>query len=113
MQEVGRYHIGDFVEVFHHGSLVMQGVDESSTKTHGCILFGTVHGAIGKFHYFSYFCFINIWKLAITCLYMADSLIFNDSELLINILTHEHLDPYSKKTNPGFEIKPTEHLVSL
>ena len=47
MQEVARFHIGDFVEVFHHGSLVMQGVDESATKTNGCILYGTVHGSLG------------------------------------------------------------------
>ncbi|OXU25996.1 hypothetical protein TSAR_009174 [Trichomalopsis sarcophagae] len=47
MQEVGQFHLGDMVNVFRHGSLVMQHLGESSTPTHGCVLFGTVCGAIG------------------------------------------------------------------
>ncbi|XP_071542214.1 DNA damage-binding protein 1 [Panulirus ornatus] len=47
MQEVGRFHLGDFVNVFRHGTLVMQGVPEASTVTQGCVLYGTVHGALG------------------------------------------------------------------
>lgn len=48
MQEVGRYHLGDMVNVFRHGSLVMQGITDSiSVKTTGSVLFGTVQGAIG------------------------------------------------------------------
>lgn len=47
MQEVGQFHLGDMVNVFRHGSLVMQHLGESSTPTHGCVLFGTVSGAIG------------------------------------------------------------------
>uniref|UniRef100_A0A2Z5TRE2 Putative DNA damage-binding protein 1 n=1 Tax=Reticulitermes speratus TaxID=60591 RepID=A0A2Z5TRE2_9NEOP len=47
MQEVGQFHLGDMVNVFRHGSLVMQHVGESSTPTQGCVLFGTVSGAIG------------------------------------------------------------------
>lgn len=43
----GVFHIGDMVNVFRHGSLVMQHLGESSTPTHGSILFGTVHGTIG------------------------------------------------------------------
>lgn len=35
------------VNVFRHGSLVMQNLGESSTPTLGCVLFGTVSGAIG------------------------------------------------------------------
>ena len=50
MQEVGQFHLGDMVNVFRHGSLVMQHVSESSTPTHGCVLFGTVSGAIGEFN---------------------------------------------------------------
>lgn len=47
MQEVGQFHLGDMVNVFRHGSLVMQHVGESSTPTQGCVLFGTISGAIG------------------------------------------------------------------
>jgi DNA damage-binding protein 1 len=47
MQEVGQFHLGDMVNVFRHGSLVMQHLGESSTPTNGCVLFGTVSGAIG------------------------------------------------------------------
>ncbi|XP_067012933.1 DNA damage-binding protein 1 [Anabrus simplex] len=47
MQEVGQFHLGDMVNVFRHGSLVMQHVGETSTPTQGCVLFGTVSGAIG------------------------------------------------------------------
>ncbi|CAL4129658.1 unnamed protein product [Meganyctiphanes norvegica] len=47
MQEVGRFHLGDFVNVFRHGTLVMQGVPEATTLTQGHVLYGTVHGALG------------------------------------------------------------------
>lgn len=47
MQEVGQFHLGDMVNTFRHGSLVMQHLGESSTPTQGCVLFGTVSGAIG------------------------------------------------------------------
>ncbi|PSN48913.1 hypothetical protein C0J52_03484 [Blattella germanica] len=46
MQEVGQFHLGDMVNVFRHGSLVMQHVGESSTPTQGCVLFGTVSGLV-------------------------------------------------------------------
>lgn len=48
MQEVGRFHLGDFVNIFRHGTLVMQGVPEATTVTQGCVLYGTVHGALGE-----------------------------------------------------------------
>ena len=35
------------VNVFRHGSLVMQNIGERSTPTIGCVLYGTVSGAIG------------------------------------------------------------------
>lgn len=54
MQAVGQFHLGDMVNVFRHGSLVMQHVGETSTPTQGCVLFGTVSGAIGKFFCFYY-----------------------------------------------------------
>ncbi|KAJ8941355.1 hypothetical protein NQ314_010418 [Rhamnusium bicolor] len=47
MHEVGQFHIGDMINVFRHGSLVMQNIGETSTPTRGCVLFGTVGGAIG------------------------------------------------------------------
>lgn len=47
MQEVGMVHLGDMVNVFRHGSLVMHNVGETSTPTQGCVLYGTSNGAIG------------------------------------------------------------------
>ncbi|XP_018327485.1 DNA damage-binding protein 1 [Agrilus planipennis] len=47
MQEVGQFHVGDMINVFRPGSLVMQNLGETSTPTSGCVLFGTVGGAIG------------------------------------------------------------------
>ncbi|XP_071054441.1 DNA damage-binding protein 1 [Onthophagus taurus] len=47
MQEVGQFHVGDMINCFRHGSLVMQNLGETSTPTSGCVLFGTVGGAIG------------------------------------------------------------------
>nr|CAG4643697.1 EOG090X00HD [Lepidurus arcticus] len=47
MQTVGRFHLGDLVNVFRHGSLVMQQAADSATPIQGGVLYGTVHGAIG------------------------------------------------------------------
>ncbi|EDS40298.1 conserved hypothetical protein [Culex quinquefasciatus] len=47
MPEVAQFHLGDMVNVFRHGSLVMQNIGERTTPTSGCVLFGTVSGAIG------------------------------------------------------------------
>ncbi|TKS69560.1 DNA damage-binding protein 1 DDB p127 subunit [Collichthys lucidus] len=47
LQEVGAFHLGEFVNVFCHGSLVLQNLGESSTPTQGSVLFGTVNGMIG------------------------------------------------------------------
>ncbi|NWQ68532.1 DDB1 protein, partial [Neopipo cinnamomea] len=47
LQEVGLSHLGEFVNVFCHGSLVMQNLGETSTPTQGSVLFGTVNGMIG------------------------------------------------------------------
>lgn len=47
LPEVARFHLGDIVNVFRHGSLVMQNVSEKSSPTNGCVLYGTVNGAIG------------------------------------------------------------------
>lgn len=46
MPEVAQYHLGDFVNVFRHGSLVMQNVGEKTTPTQGCVLYGTVSGPL-------------------------------------------------------------------
>lgn len=53
MQAVGQFHLGDMVNIFRHGSLVMQHVGETSTPTQGCVLFGTVSGAIGMTRFLS------------------------------------------------------------
>ena len=47
MHEIGSIHIGDMINVFRHGSLVMQNLGDSSTPHSGSILYGTVQGAIG------------------------------------------------------------------
>ncbi|KAG8190009.1 hypothetical protein JTE90_000108 [Oedothorax gibbosus] len=47
LQEVAYFHLGEMINVFRHGSLVMQHPGESTTPTQGSILFGTVNGAIG------------------------------------------------------------------
>ncbi len=47
MSEVAHFHLGDMVNVFRHGSLVMQDIGERSTPTYGGVLYGTVSGAIG------------------------------------------------------------------
>ncbi|XP_015786302.1 DNA damage-binding protein 1 [Tetranychus urticae] len=47
LQNVGQIHIGEYVNVFRHGSLVMQHPGENTTPIQGSVLFGTVSGAIG------------------------------------------------------------------
>ncbi|XP_025085056.1 DNA damage-binding protein 1-like [Pomacea canaliculata] len=47
MQEVGLFHLGEFVNMFRHGTLVMQHAGESTTPVQNTVLFGTVHGAVG------------------------------------------------------------------
>eukprot|EP00111_Clytia_hemisphaerica_P011207 TCONS_00032834-protein len=47
LQQAGRYHLGDSVNVFRHGSLVMQHTVEQSTPISYSILYGTVRGTIG------------------------------------------------------------------
>ncbi|PFX32002.1 DNA damage-binding protein 1 [Stylophora pistillata] len=48
LQEAGQFHLGEFVNVFRHGSLVMEHPGEASTPFQGCVLFGTVNGTIGQ-----------------------------------------------------------------
>merc|ERR1712071_188213 len=47
MNEVGLFYLGDMVNVFRHGKLFMQEATEISVPIAGCVLFGTVNGAIG------------------------------------------------------------------
>ena len=51
MTEVGQIHVGDMINVFRHGSLVMENLGDSSTQHSGSVLYGTVQGAIGMFHF--------------------------------------------------------------
>ena len=46
MQVVGEYHLGDMVNRFQHGSLVMQ-LPDSETARIPTLLFGTILGIIG------------------------------------------------------------------
>ena len=52
MTEVGQIHIGDMINVFRHGSLVMENLGDSSTQHSGSVLYGTVQGAIGNYYLF-------------------------------------------------------------
>jgi len=47
LQEIALFHLGEFVNVFRHGSLVMQNLGESTMATQGSVLFGTVNGTVG------------------------------------------------------------------
>ncbi|KAF8774370.1 DNA damage-binding protein 1 like protein [Argiope bruennichi] len=47
LQEVGHFHLGEMINVFRHGSLVMQHPGEITTPTQGSVLFGSVNGCIG------------------------------------------------------------------
>jgi len=47
LQEAGMFHLGDYVNIFRHGSLVMQNASETSNYTQGSVLFGTISGSIG------------------------------------------------------------------
>lgn len=46
-QEIGLFHIGEMINCFRHGSLVMQHPSEFETPVSTPILFGSVLGAIG------------------------------------------------------------------
>ncbi|XP_033123862.1 DNA damage-binding protein 1-like [Anneissia japonica] len=47
LQEESFFHLGEFVNVFRKGSLVMQNIGESTINTQGNVLFGTINGTIG------------------------------------------------------------------
>jgi len=47
MSEVGLYHLGEFVNVFRHGSLVMHHAGENMIPVQGRVLFGTTAGVVG------------------------------------------------------------------
>ena len=71
MTEVGQIHVGDMINVFRHGSLVMENLGDSSTQHSGSILYGTVQGAIGmkyslknsvKLNYIFHICIFCIFR---------------------------------------------------
>ena len=77
MTEVGQIHVGDMINVFRHGSLVMENLGDSSTQHSGSILYGTVQGAIGmkyflknsvKLNYIFYICIFSIFSGMVTSL---------------------------------------------
>ncbi|GIX79235.1 DNA damage-binding protein 1, partial [Caerostris extrusa] len=47
LQECGHFHVAEMINVFRHGSLVMQHPGEMTTPTQGSVLYGTVNGCIG------------------------------------------------------------------
>ncbi|VVC45761.1 Hypothetical protein CINCED_3A017720 [Cinara cedri] len=47
LQEIGQFHLGDLVNVFRHGSLVMQHFTDTYVSVQGGILYGTCSGALG------------------------------------------------------------------
>jgi len=47
LQQVGAFHLGDSVNVFHPGSLVVQHPSESSIEVKRATLFGTIDGVVG------------------------------------------------------------------
>ncbi|XP_071830754.1 DNA damage-binding protein 1-like [Apostichopus japonicus] len=47
LAQVGQFHLGEFVNVFRHGSLVRGSIGESSLSTQGSLLFGTADGTVG------------------------------------------------------------------
>lgn len=47
MQQVGMFHLGDSVNVFHPGSIVVQHPSECSIEVKKTTLFGTIDGVIG------------------------------------------------------------------
>jgi DNA damage-binding protein 1 len=46
LQTIGEFHLGEFVNRFAHGSLVMQTADSEAAKL-PTVLFGTINGVIG------------------------------------------------------------------
>lgn len=49
LQEVGQFHLGDLINVFRRGSLVMQHFTDTHVSVQGGILYGTCSGALGNF----------------------------------------------------------------
>ena len=66
MTEVGQIHVGDMINVFRHGSLVMENLGDSSTQHSGSVLYGTVQGAIGMFQFYLIYDIQNITNQAKT-----------------------------------------------
>ena len=66
MTEVGQIHVGDMINVFRHGSLVMENLGDSSTQHSGSVLYGTVQGAIGMFQVYLIYDIQNITNQAKT-----------------------------------------------
>ena len=67
MTEVGQIHVGDMINVFRHGSLVMENLGDSSTQHSGSVLYGTVQGAIGMFLFYFIYDIQNFVYQAKTC----------------------------------------------
>lgn len=78
MQETGLYHLGDFVNVFRHGSLVMQHhLAENSSPISKPILFGTVNGSIGKMCELHIYIYLLIVPVGLSILRLKANILFH------------------------------------
>lgn len=48
LQEAGKFHLGDLVNVFRHGSLIRQNLLDIQVSVQGSILYGTCSGSLGN-----------------------------------------------------------------
>lgn len=48
LQETGKFHLGDLVNVFRTGSLVMQQLLDIQVSVQGSVLYGTCSGTLGN-----------------------------------------------------------------
>eukprot|EP00127_Corallochytrium_limacisporum_P006761 Clim_evm31s235 gene=Clim_evmTU31s235 len=63
LEVVGEFHLGEFVNVFRHGSLVMQLPEESEQGIRPSLVFGTVSGMIGIVAHLTAEQYQFLWKL--------------------------------------------------
>ena len=94
MTEVGQIHIGDMINVFRHGSLVMENLGDSSTQHSGSILYGTVQGAIGESIHLKY-----LWTTWLAAAVREPTLLFETERgFSLNTLPRKNMNlPYSKR----------------
>lgn len=78
LQETGSFHLGDFVNTFRHGSLVMRLPDSEAAQI-PTLIFGTVSGTIGVIASLNKQQFLFFEKLQVGKLEASDSCPGHDS----------------------------------